>query len=158
MRAPKLSTLCCAIPVRVMLAAIPYSRGQSNSSPPTKRKSVNAAAPRIPNSSRKNTPLPCGISSMPSSASTHSIHAGSWKSPSRSPACGESFSRRHKDTEKSSCPPRCRRPLRHVFSFQHFSISAFSFVPHVCRIQTHRSRARHRHGFERALDYCTRFV
>jgi hypothetical protein len=24
------------------------------------------------------------------------------------------------DTEKSSCPPRCRRPLRHVFSFQHF--------------------------------------
>ena len=31
---------------------------------------------------------------------------------------GESLSRRHKDTEKSSCLPRCRRPLRLVFSFQ----------------------------------------
>ena len=25
-------------------------------------------------------------------------------------------------------------------------------VPRVCRIQTHRSRARYRHGFERALE------
>jgi hypothetical protein len=33
-----------------------------------------------------------------------------------------------------------------------FSISAFSFVPHGSRIQTHRSRSRYRHGFERALD------
>ena len=28
-------------------------------------------------------------------SSTHSIHAVSWRSPSRSPACGESLSRRH---------------------------------------------------------------
>ena len=40
---------------------------------------------------------------------------------------GESLSRRHKDTEKSSCPPRCRRHSCCVFSFQvsafqHFSI------------------------------------
>ena len=31
---------------------------------------------------------------------------------------GQSLSRRHKYTEKTSCPPRCRRPLRLVFSFQ----------------------------------------
>ena len=68
----------------------------SNSSHPSERKSENAAAPRIPNSSRKNTPL--------------------------------------------SLPGRILpRPPAHL--------------PHVCRIQTHRSRARHRHGFERALDH-----
>ena len=39
---------------------------------------------------------------------------------------GENLSRRHKDTEKSSCPPRCRRPLRLVFSFQ---VSAFQHFP-----------------------------
>ncbi|PAZ00427.1 MAG: hypothetical protein CAK90_05970, partial [Spartobacteria bacterium AMD-G4] len=33
---------------------------------------------------------------------------------------GKSLSRRHKETEKSSCPPRCRRPLRLVFSFASF--------------------------------------
>ena len=37
-------------------------------------------------------------------------------------------------------------------------VSAFSVVPHVCRIQAHRSRARYRHGFERALDYCAGVV
>jgi len=37
-----------------------------------------------------------------------------------------SLSRRHKDTEKSSCPPRCRRPLCLVFSFQ---VSAFQHFP-----------------------------
>jgi hypothetical protein len=26
-------------------------------------------------------------------------------------------------------------------------------VPHGCRIQTHRSRSRYRHGFERALAH-----
>ena len=78
------------------------------------------------------------------------------------------------DTEKSSCPARCRRPLRLVFKLCLLRsrscrpsgclkqatqpapagmCSAVSFVPHVCRIQTHRSRARHRHGFERALDH-----
>ena len=36
---------------------------------------------------------------------------------------GESLSRRHKDTEKSSCLPRCRRPLRLVFSFASFAPS-----------------------------------
>jgi hypothetical protein len=100
MRLLKLSNPFCVIPVREMPAAIPSFRRQSNSSPPSKRKSVNAAAPRIPNSSRKNTPPPCGISSMLSSASTPSIHAVSWKSPSRSPACGESLSRRHKTRRK----------------------------------------------------------
>ena len=85
MRLPKLSNPFCAIPVREMPAAIPYSRGQSNSSPPSKRKSENAAAPRIPNSSKKNTPPPSGISSMPSSASTPSIHDVLERSHSRSP-------------------------------------------------------------------------
>ena len=36
--------------------------------------------------------------------------------------------------------------------------SAVSFVPHVCRIQGHRSRARYRHGIKRALDYCVGVV
>jgi hypothetical protein len=39
---------------------------------------------------------------------------------------GESLSRSHQDTEKNSCPPRCRRPLRLVFSFQ---VSAFQHFP-----------------------------
>ncbi len=52
---PKLSNPCCAMTVREMLAAIPYFREQRNSSPSSKRKSANAAAPRILNSSRKNT-------------------------------------------------------------------------------------------------------
>ncbi len=34
-----------------------------------------------------------------------------------------------------------------------FSISAFSFVPDGCRIQTHRSRSRYWNGFERALAH-----
>jgi len=48
---------------------------------------------------------------------------------------GESLSRRHKETEKSSCPPRCRRPLRRVFSFASFAPAhvalraAFSRLP-----------------------------
>jgi hypothetical protein len=41
------------MPVREMPAAIPDSRGLSNSSHPSERKSENAAAPRISNSSRK---------------------------------------------------------------------------------------------------------
>ena len=92
MRLPKLSNPCCAMPVLEMPAAIPSFRRQSNSSPPSKRKSVNAAAPRIPNSSRKNIRLPCGISSMPSSASTPSIHGVSWRSPSRSLALAKAGS------------------------------------------------------------------
>jgi len=70
----------------------PVFQRESNFSPPSIRKSVNAAAPRIPNSSRKNTPLPCGISSMPSSASTPSILGVSWKSPSRSPVLAKAVS------------------------------------------------------------------
>ena len=45
---------------------------------------------RVPNSSRKNIPLPCGISSMPSSASTPSIHGVSWRSPFEVARLGES--------------------------------------------------------------------
>ena len=32
-------------------------------------------------------------------------------------------------------------------------VSAFSVVPHLGRIQSHRSRSGYRHGFERALGY-----
>ena len=49
---------------------------------------------------------------VPPSTPTPSIHAESWRSPSRSPVCRESLSRRHQDTEKSSQPER-RRPRRH---------------------------------------------
>ena len=47
----------------------------------------------------------------------------------------ESLSQSHKDAEKSSCPPRCRRPLRLVFSFASFAPAhvalraAFSRLP-----------------------------
>ena len=71
---------CCAMPVRETPAAIPYSRGLSNSSPPSKRKSVNAVDPRIPNSSRKNTR--CRVASprcpqairLPRSTACHGDH------------------------------------------------------------------------------------
>ena len=33
-------------------------------------------------------------------------------------------------------------------------VSAFSFLPHVCRIQSYRSRSGYRHGFQRSLDLC----
>ena len=49
---------------------------------------------------------------VPPSTSTPSILGVSWRSPLRSLACGESLSRRHQDTEKSSQPER-RRPRRH---------------------------------------------
>ena len=49
---------------------------------------------------------------VPSSDSSLSIHGVSWRSPPRPLACGASLSRRHKDTEKSSCSER-RRPRRH---------------------------------------------
>ncbi len=74
---------------------------------------------------------------------------------------GESLSRRHGDTEKSSRSER-RRPRRH----QQLSLrglygnsakpNSSRYGPNscACRIQTHRSRARYRHGFELALDYC----
>ena len=88
MAPPTLSTPCCAKPLQKMPAAIPCSKEQSNSSPPSERKSANAAAPRIPSSSKKNTPLPSGNSSMPSSASTPSIHDGLERSHSRSPVLG----------------------------------------------------------------------
>jgi len=124
MRLPKLSNPYCAMPVREMPAAIPYSRGQSNSSPRSKRKSVNAAVPRILNSSRKNIPLLCGISSMPSSASTPSIHAVSWRSPSRSPVLGRAS---HGDTKTQRKVPAHRAAVVilaafSAFRFQHFSI------------------------------------
>ena len=111
MRLPKLSNPCCAMPVREMSAANPSSRGQSNSSPPSKRKSVNAAVPRIPNSSRKN--IPCRVASprcpealrRPRSTPCHGDYlrgSPSWQNLSQS----------HQDAEKSSRPER-RRPRRH---------------------------------------------
>jgi hypothetical protein len=121
MRLPKLSNPCCAMPVLEMPAAIPYSKGQSNSSHSSERKTVKVATPRIPNSSRKNTPLPCGISSMPASASTPSIHSVSWESLSRSPGLVKPSHEAYQDTEKTFCPTRRRRPRRLGFSFQHFS-------------------------------------
>ena len=63
---------------------------------------------------------------------------------------GESLSRSHQDAEKTSCPARWRRPLTCVQQFP----SCLMY----CWIQTHRSRARHRHGFERALDHCSGVV
>ena len=136
-------------------------------------------------------------------SSTHSIHAVSWRSPSRSPVLAKAS---HRDTKTRRKVPAHRSavalfalfsalspslPLMSPFglpsaglvrippgtshpsgcalcSLPHnrpvawfpasarwhvFSISAFSFVPHVCRIQTHRSRPGYRHGFERASDY-----
>jgi len=39
------------------------------------------------------------------------------------------------------------------------SFSGLQFMCLInCRIQTHRSRSGHRHGFERALDYCSGVV
>ena len=71
------------------------------------------------------------------------------------------------DTEKSSCPPRCRRHSCCVFRFQlsglppspplslprRILLWSPAHLPHVGRIQTHRSRSRYRNGFERSLDY-----
>ena len=109
-------------------------------------------------------------------SSTHSIHALSWRSSSRSPVLAKASHRATKTQRKvpahraavalfalfSALPPSL--PLMSSFGLPSagypasarwhvFSISAFSFVPHVCRIQTHRSRPGYRHGFERALDY-----
>jgi tetratricopeptide (TPR) repeat protein len=52
-------------------------------------------------------------------------------------------------------PTALPSPSSPCFQLSAFSISAFSFVPHVCRIQTHRSRSGYRNGFERALALST---
>jgi hypothetical protein len=62
----------------------------------------------------------------------------------------ESLSRTQSHAEKF-LPTALPSPSSPCFQLSGFSISAFSFVPHVCRIQTHRSRAGYRNGFERAL-------
>jgi hypothetical protein len=49
---------------------------------------------------------------MPSSASTHSIHVVSWRSPSRSLFLGKTSHGANQDTEKSSQPEH-RCPRRH---------------------------------------------
>ena len=68
---------------------------------------------------------------------------------------------RHHDHLRGSPPWRKRSRLRqprekiHPLSLpKRIVLGPPSHVPHVRRIQTHRSRARYRHGFERALDYC----
>jgi len=63
---------------------------------------------------QKNSALTSKII-VPSSTSSPSIHAVSWRSPSRSLACGESLSR-SKDTEKSSRPERHPRRHQHLIA------------------------------------------
>jgi hypothetical protein len=43
-----------------------------------------------------------------------------------------------------------------LFSAFSFQVSAFSFVPHVRRIQTHRPGSGDWNGFERAVGCCAR--
>jgi hypothetical protein len=130
MRLPKLSNPCCAIPN--------WTRYQ----------------------------LPATSLRLPRSTACHGDHLrgrSSW---------GKTLTEPHKNTERSSRPER-RRPRRH----QQLSTMTLrklretrekihplrlprgilqqppAHVPHGCRIQTHRSRSRYRHGFERALDH-----
>ena len=88
---------------------------------------------------------------MPSSASTPSIHDVFGEITFEVARLGENVSRRHQDAEKTSCPARCRRPLRLGFSFQVCLLSAVAhpglhiclflvicaiarvFAPHSCR-------------------------
>jgi len=62
------------------------------------------------------------------------------RSPLRSPASARVDSTAPAPRRNTGSPPTPRNPSRPPAD-----------VPHVCRIQTHRSRSGYRHGFERTL-------
>ena len=139
---PKLSTPCCAKPLQRIPAVIPCSKSRAtprfhpkgnprtrrpheSRTPPRKTPRRRLASPRCPQALRLSGSTTC------------------WRDHLRGRSSWRKRTRLREPREKIhplSLPRRILlRPPTHV--------------SHVCRIQAHRSRARHRDGFERTLDH-----